>query len=243
MVTNIIKTTAVITCGIMLLIHLGGELANIRSESMQDYKSTDIIKLPEPKYKSKISIEKALVERRSVREYRLPKAGGRLSLAEVSQLLWAAQGITSPEGLRTAPSAGALYPLEIYVVVGEVEGLSGGIYKYRPHGHELVRTMEGDKRAELCKAALGQSCVKDSAAVIVFSSFYERITRKYGQRGIRYTHMEAGHAAQNVYLQAVPLNIGTVVVGAFYDDEVKQVMNMSNKEQPLYLMPVGKIRH
>lgn len=160
------------------------------------------IKLPEPKYDSETSIEEALLGRRSIREYK----DEPLTLAEVSQFLWAAQGITVHWGGRTAPSAGATYPLEVYVVVGNVNNLSEGIYKYKPHEHELVRVVEGDKRGELCDAALGQRCVKEGAIVIVLS-----------------------------------LNLGTVVVGAFYDDEVKKIINMPDEERPLYIMPVERV--
>ena len=195
------------------------------------------IKLPEPKYDSNTSVEQALFERRSIREYK----DTPLTLAEISQLLWAAQGITYPRwGFRTAPSAGALYPLELYVVSGNVNGLPKGIYKYRPQGHELVMIVEGDKRTELCNAALGQSSIKEAASVIVFVAVYQRTTGKYGERGIRYVHMEVGHASQNIYLQAVSLNLGTVVIGAFDDEDVKKIINTGDEEQPLYLMPVGR---
>ena len=194
------------------------------------------IKLPKPKYDSNTSVEKALRERRSIRKYK----DEALTLAEVSQLLWAAQGITDPRGLRTAPSAGALYPLEVYVVIGNVEGLTKGVYKYKPHGHELVKVRSGDVRDELSVAALGQPWVKEGSIVIVFSAVYERTTQKYGNRGIRYVHIEVGHAAQNVYLQAVSLNLGTVVVGAFRDDEVRKILNVLDEEHPLCIMPVGK---
>lgn len=198
----------------------------------------DIIKLPEPTYESKLSVESALRKRRSKRHY----LNESLTLVEVSQLLWAAQGITGSDDERTAPSAGALYPLEVYLAVGNVQTLPKGIYKYRPHQHELVRVMEGDQQAKLTNAALWQSWVRESAAVVVFTAVYERTTQKYKQRGIRYVHMEVGHAAQNVYLQATSLNLGTVIVGAFNDEEVKRVMNLPEEEQPLCLMPVGKIR-
>ena len=197
---------------------------------------SDIVKLPEPRYASKTSIEKALLGRRSIRDYK----DDPLTPTEVSQLLWAAQGITDRRGFRTAPSAGALYPLELYVVAGNVINLPHGIYKYKPHEHELVRIAEGDKRIELSRAALGQTWIGNGAVVIVFSAVYERTTAKYGKRGLRYVHMEAGHAAQNVYLQAASLNLGTVVVGAFYDDEVKRIMDMEENERPLYIMPVGR---
>ena len=199
-------------------------------------KSQDVIRLPEPKYGSSISVEKALQERRSVRTYKnVP-----LMLSEVSQLLWAAQGITHPQGFRTGPSAGALYPLEVYLVAGNVNNLPAGVYKYRPRGHELIRIAKGDKRSELSAAALGQPWVADGAAVIILSAVYERTTRKYEERGVRYVHIEAGHAAQNVYLQSVSLHLGTVVVGAFDDRQLKRVIHMATQEEPLIIMPVGR---
>ena len=196
------------------------------------------IKLPEPKYDSNTSVEQALLERRSVREYK----DEPLTLTEVSQLLWAAQGITDPRrDFRTAPSAGVLYPLEVYAVIGDTTGVATGVYKYNSHKHELVKVRNGDVRDKLTIAALGQTWVGEGAIVIVFSTVYERTTQKYGDRGIRYVHIEVGHAAQNVFLQAVSLNLGTVVVGAFKDEEVKKILNMPDEEHPLYMMPVGKI--
>lgn len=194
------------------------------------------IKLPLPRHKSAISVEEALLKRRSIREY----TSAPLTLPEVSQLLWAGQGITDPRGLRTAPSAGATYPLETYLVVGKADGLGEGVYHYRPEGHKLVKIMEGDLRRELAIAALGQEWVKEAAINIVFAAEYERTTRRYGERGVRYVHMEVGHAAQNVYLQAVALDLGTVVIGAFYDDRVKKVLGLPKNEEPLYIMPVGR---
>jgi len=194
------------------------------------------IKLPEPCNTSNTSVETALSQRRSIRAYSRDK----LTIEEVSQLLWSAQGITAPWGGRTAPSAGALYPLELYLVVGDVEGIDKGVYRYRSGKHELEKVTDGDIRAELADAALGQECVRDAAIDIVFTAVYERTTRKYGERGIRYAHMEAGHAAQNVYLQAVSLDIGTVVIGAFNDLEVAKIVNVSEQGNPLYIMPVGR---
>ena len=206
-------------------------VANSASDNAQDS-----VKLPEPIYDGKTSVEKALQKRRSLRQYKnLP-----ITLQDLSQLLWAAQGISGTGGRRTAPSAGALYPLEVYVVAGNVTGLSVGIYSYDPHKHELSRVLDSDKRAELSKAALGQSSINKAAAVLVFSAVYERVTVKYGERGIRYVHMEAGHAAENVFLQAVSLDLGTVVIGAFHDEEVRAVLHLPGQVQPLYLMPVGK---
>jgi SagB-type dehydrogenase family enzyme len=199
----------------------------------------DPVKLPEPKYDSKVSVERALFERRSIRNY----ADEAMTLADVSQLLWAAQGITDPAGYRTAPSAGALYPLEVYLIAGKVTTLPAGIYRYKPRGHELVKVVDGDKRAELANAALGQTALKQAPASLVMTAFYERTTSKYRDRGIRYVHMEAGHAAENVCLQAVSLGLGTVVIGAFYDDDVKKVMRLGGSEEPLYFIPFGKRSH
>ncbi len=226
--------TSALICGVFMLAAISSPIMS--NESTWGGKPMDIIKLPEPNYDSKTSVVRALLERRSVRSYKEES----LTLVEVSQLLWAAQGITNNKGFRTAPSAGALFPLEVYLVAGNMNDLSPGIYKYEPSRHELLKILDGDKRAELCDAALGQGCIKQGGVAIVFSAVYERTTKRYGNRGIRYVHMEAGHAAQNVYLQAVSLNLGTVVVGAFNDNEVKRIMNMTDEEQPLYIMPVGR---
>ena len=195
-----------------------------------------VVELPEPRYDSDVSIEEALLERRSVREY----TGEPLTLQEISQLLWAAQGITDPRGYRTAPSAGGLYPLEVYLVVGDVAGLGAGIYRYRPQGHELVKVRDGDRREELCAAALGQAWVREAAADLVIMAVYETTTAKYGDRGVQYVHLEAGHAAQNVCLQATAMGLGTVTVGAFHDEQVGEVLGAAENEQPLYVMPVGR---
>jgi len=163
-----------------------------------------------------------------------------LTIHEVSQLLWAAQGITDPRGFRTAPSAGALYPIEVKVVVGEVEGLSTGIYRYDPNEHQLIRTKDGDERTKLASAALRQACVKEGSVVFVFTAVYERTTVKYGDRGIRYVHIEAGHAAQNLLLQATAMNLGAVPIGAFQDEQVANLLDLAEEEQPLYIIPVGR---
>jgi len=195
------------------------------------------VTLPDPVFKSNLSVEEALLKRRSVRRYK----NEPLELKEISQLLWAAQGITSSfGGGRTAPSAGALYPLEIYLVSGEVNSLPPGVYNYQPVGHTLRLVTEGDMRAPLTDAAHLQGSVYRSAAVIVIAAEYRRTTRKYGERGIRYVHLEAGHAAQNICLQAVSLNLGTVTIGSFTDSLVKQICKMPENQLPLYLIPVGK---
>lgn len=204
-----------------------------RSTSMNE---TGTVKLPKPQQDNQTSIEEAIKRRRSIREYK----DEPLTLAELSQLLWAAQGITGPAGLRTAPSAGALYPLEVYVVIGDVVDLPAGVYKYNPRNHQLVRIVEGDKRSKLSDAALSQEWVEEAAVDLVISAVFERTTQKYGERGIQYVHIEVGAVAQNIYLQAVPLNLGTVTVGAFDDDQVKEILNIPDEEDPLLIMPVGK---
>jgi SagB-type dehydrogenase family enzyme len=194
------------------------------------------ILLPAPHVDGRVSTERTLHARRSIREY----APGVLTLTDLSQVLWAAQGVTDTDGFRTAPSAGALYPLEMYVVAGDVAELPQGIYHYRPRGHTLQRIAGGDIRPALMQAALGQPCIAQAAAVLLVAAVYERTTAKYGTRGTRYVHMEAGHAAQNVYLQAVSLQLGTVAVGAFDDKRIKAVAALREDEQPLYLLPLGR---
>ncbi len=198
----------------------------------------EAIRLPAPRLDSKCSIESALSQRRSIREY----GDEPLSLEEVSQLLWSGQGISDPKGLRMVPSAGGLYPLELYLLAGNVDNLFSGTYKYRPKGHILVRMDHGDKRAELSAVALEQECVRDAAVVIVIAAIYMRTTVKYFERGIRYVDMEVGHVGQNISLQAVSLGLGSVVVGAFDDHKVKRLLKFPENEQPLYLIPVGKVK-
>ncbi|HDS45243.1 MAG TPA: SagB/ThcOx family dehydrogenase [Methanomicrobia archaeon] len=194
------------------------------------------LKLPEPRYASNTSVEAALAQRRSLRAY----SGDALTIEELAQLLWAAQGVTTTWGGRTAPSAGALYPLELYVVVGTVTGLDAGVYRYRPATHELEKRREGDLRAELAEAALSQGCIGSAAIDLVFCGVFNRTTVKYRERGIRYVYMEVGHAAQNVYLQAESMDLGTVTIGAFDDAEVQQLVGMQEQERPLCIMPVGR---
>lgn len=194
------------------------------------------IALPEPRLENNVSTEEALLKRRSVRKY----GNKPLTLQEVSQLLWAAQGITGGYGMRTAPSAGALYPIELYLVAGRVDELAAGIYRYRPKGHDLLKLAEGDKRRDLYLAALEQEAVRDGAAAIVIAAVYGRTTVKYGKRGMRYVHMEVGSVAQNIYLQATSLKLGTVFIGAFDDEKVKRVINMQGEEEPFAIMPLGR---
>jgi SagB-type dehydrogenase family enzyme len=200
-------------------------------------KTAKVIRLSVPSCDGKVSVEAALKKRRSIRNY----GEEPVELRELSQLLWAAQGISRPGGYRTCPSAGALYPLELQVVSGRVEGLPAGIYRYDCANHELRLETEGDVRQDLARAALGQSMISSAPVTISISGVFERSINKYGERGVRYVFMEAGHAAQNIHLQAVSLNLGTVVIGAFRDDQVKSVLGLQAGESPLLLMPTGKL--
>ncbi len=201
-------------------------------------KAGNIILLPLPRLKGNMSLEESIAYRRSIREY-LDKP---LTLNQLSQLLWAAQGLTELKwGFRASPSAGATYPLEIYVVVAEngVEGLEPGIYHYDPYTHTIRLTRKGDFVDELYEACLRQPWVKEAPVNIVIVAEYERTTRVYGERGIRYVHIEVGHVGQNIYLEATALGLGTVAIGAFYDNQVREILGLPPNYHPLYVMPVG----
>lgn len=209
------------------------------------------IKLPDPVHDGKLSLEKALGDRRSIREY----SEGSLSISEISQLLWAAQGITQKtenpssiqrgehwkSGLRTAPSAGATYPIELYIAVAKVKGLSQGLYKYDPQQHAIIKVMEGDKRTDISNAALKQSSIRAAAANIIIFGNYNRTAFKYGKRAKRYVQIEVGAVCQNIYLQAHTLGLGTVLIGAFNDGSLKSTLNVPEDEYPLGIMPIGRM--
>jgi len=192
----------------------------------------DTVALLTPRPDGPLSLEQALARRRSVREF----TDEPLTWAEISQLLWAAQGITSGWGGRTAPSAGALYPLEIYVATPD------GLYHYIPAGHKVEITSQEDLRQVIWRASLRQSAIRQAPAVFVITAVYERTAAKYGDRARRYVHLEAGHAAQNLLLQAVALNLGAVVIGAFYDDQLAKGLSLPADRAPLYVIPVGHPR-
>ena len=194
------------------------------------------IALNEPDQEGRLTLETTLAKRRSVRDF----SPGPLTLAEISQLLWAGQGITSREGFRTAPSAGALYPLDLYVVAGQVQGLPIGVFRYQPTKRVLESVAADDRRRQLSKAALSQTWIRDSAAVLAIAATARRTTWKYGERGLRYIYMEAGHVAQNICLQAVSLGLATTPVGAFRDDEVRRVLELRPDAEPVYLLPIGR---
>ena len=186
--------------------------------------------LPEPVLDGTKALEEVLALRRSVREF----SPETLTQPELGQLLWSAQGITDGRGYRTAPSAGALYPLELYLATSE------GVFRYDPIGHELETLDCEDARQELFQAALQQEPVRGAPAIFVITAVYERTAAKYGEeRAPRYAHLEAGHAAQNLLLQAAALDLGAVPIGAFRDQDVQSALGLSMDHQPLYLITVG----
>lgn len=232
MITKIALTASVATVLGMSAMPVG----NVHQVKTVERKgnSAQEIALPRPSVKGRMSLEETLARRRSVREF----ASKALTLEELAQLLWATQGITEPaRGLRTAPSAGVLYPLELYVATPD------GFYFYQPGPHRLSRRTDRDLRRELWQVALRQDAVREAPAVFVIAAVYERTARGYGQaRSPRYVHLEAGHAAQNLLLQAVALGLGAVPMGAFDDAGVQKVLSLGHAQQPLYLIPVGHPR-
>lgn len=197
-----------------------------------------LISLPEYGPKDDGGFARLLHERRSVRSF----APGALTIEEVAKVLFAAQGVTRHGRYRTVPSAGALYPLEVYLVAGQVQGFAPGVYKYLPESHALRFIQPGDHRTELAKVALGQSWIARAQAVVVISAVYERVMGKYGSRGEQYVHMEAGAAAQSLSLQAAALDLGTTLVGAFDEDEVQRILGDPGDETPLLVLPLGKMK-
>lgn len=194
--------------------------------------------LPEPKFKGEVSLEETISKRRSRRNF-LNKP---LPLNEISQILWAAQGVTDKSlGFRTVPSAGALYPLEIYLIVKEkgVEGLEVGVYHYQPQDHSLKPYFKDYSHQDFVRACLSQEACELAPVCLVIAAEYERTTAKYGERGKRYVEIEVGHVGQNIYLQAEALGLGTVTIGAFIDEEISRVLNLPSSHKPLYIMPIG----
>jgi SagB-type dehydrogenase family enzyme len=220
---------------LVLACCLLGGTACFEAKTQSDSVEPVVVALSKPPTKGTLSVEEALAARSSVREY----TGEALDLEMVSRLLWAAQGQTRQWGGRTAPSAGALFPMEVDVVAGNVEGLEPGVYRYDCDDHSLVLRMEGDRRADVAEAALNQDCLFRAPAVFALSAVYERTKKKYSDRGIRYAHIETGAVCENIYLQAESLGLGTVLVGAYYDDDISEVLELAKDETPLALMPIG----
>jgi SagB-type dehydrogenase family enzyme len=207
----------------------------------------DVVELPSPRPTGSVSLEETISRRRSVRKYRREP----IDLLQLSQILWAAQGLTGARGVRAAPSAGATYPLEIFVVVGKrgvitsetsqrAGELEAGIYHFEVDSHSLNLHKPGDSRQELAGAALNQRFIVEAPVDIVICAILDRTSRRYGKRAERYVNMEVGHVGQNIHLQAVALGLATVEVGAFDDEGVRAVVAVDEQTRPLYIMPVGK---
>ena len=196
--------------------------------------------LPSPVVEGNISVEEALMNRRSQRSFQ----DKPITPQQLSQILWAAYGVSDPRGLRTAPSAGALYPLEIFVVIGNVTGIEVGVYRYLPREHTIERTSEDDIRQDLAQLAWGQTFIQDAPIIVIYTAVFSRTTGRYGEeQGPIYVYMEVGHSAQNIYLQAETLGLGTCAVGAFRDNNINLLLGIpaGSPEELLYLMPVGYI--
>ena len=195
-----------------------------------------MIQLPDPRLEGPVSVEAALAARRSVRRF----SPDPLDIAQLAQLLWAAQGVTHGRGMRTAPSAGATFPLETYAVAGAVEGLDAGVYRYEPEGHQLQSVIAGDQREAVRRDALAQPMLAQAPITIALAAVYGRTGARYKGRAEMYVHVEAGHAAQSVCLMAVALGLGACCVGAFSDDAIHAAVGMRPDERPVYLIPVGR---
>jgi SagB-type dehydrogenase family enzyme len=218
-----------ILLGVILISSTSGAGETMKKET---------IALPKPSHEGTVSVEEAIKGRRTVRRFR----SDPLTLSQLSQLLWAAQGITDEKrGFRSAPSGGALYPLDVYAVVGKegVEHLATGVYRYLPPSHALEKVGEGDRRHDVARAALGQDWMAGAPVMFVITAEYPRISGKYGKRGVRYATIEVGHVGQNLFLQAGALGLSAGIVGAFDDDRVADVIRAKAGHEPLCIMPVG----
>ena len=204
-----------------------------------DANQSEPIYLPPPATKGRMSLEEAIAWRRSIRNF----SAEPISCSQLSQILHAAGGIRSTSlRKRTVPSAGATYPLEIFIVCGLncIDGINEGVYHYNIDSHSLTLHLAGDVRLKLAGAALNQAFIYQAPVDIVICAEYERTLGRYGHRGERYVHIEVGHAGQNIYLQATALGLATVAVGAFYDEQVSEVLRLEKQYKPLYIMPIGK---
>jgi SagB-type dehydrogenase family enzyme len=188
------------------------------------------IQLPQPKYGGEMSVEESILRRRSERGFEEKE----LTIQQISQILWAAQGITDQQwGFRAAPSAGSLYPLTLYLLKAD------GVFRYVPDGHKLIQTITEDRRPSIVRASLGQGFIAEAPLVIVIAANFRILEAKYGQRSYRYLNMEVGHVAENIHLQAVALGLGSVPVGAFWDDVIAKVLELPGTQDPFYLIPIG----
>lgn len=206
----------------------------------KNYSSSEKIKLPVPDHQGP-AFETSLKKRRSIRNF---KSAG-ISLQELSQLLFAAQGITGKmygKNLRTAPSGGALYPIELYVVINNVTGIEKGIYHYSVIDHSLELIKKGDHTDQVTDASFKQEMAGEASVTFIMTAIFARITSKYGDRGYRYAYIECGHISQNIYLQSTSLGLGSVCIGAFSDSDVNSLLEIDGRnEAAIYLHSVGRI--
>ncbi|TKJ29717.1 nitroreductase [bacterium (candidate division B38) B3_B38] len=221
----------------LLLLIPGSFTLACRQEEKAQQPAAEI-KLPPPSLTGKVSVEEAIKARRTIRSFQ-PQP---LTLSQVSQLLWAAQGITGGrDNLRAVASAGALDPIEMYMVVGDkgVEGLEAGIYHYLPKSHSVEVVKKGDYQDKVVEGALGQQWIGTAPIVMIVTAEYARTTVKYKERGIRYVHVEVGHVGQNIFLQAEAIGLGAGIVGAYSDEQIAKVLGLPSEITPLLIMPVG----
>lgn len=209
------------------------------SKTQQASAAAEEIPLPPPRTSGDVSLEEALDRRYSFREF----SDKEISLEQIAQVLWAGAGI--PAGVdavsgatRLPPSAGATYPTDLYLVAGRVTGLRPGVYAYNPGAHALKLTKSGDLRRDVSETALGQSWLSTAPALVVIAGTYPRVTQRYGERGVRYAFIEAGCVAQNLCLQATVLNLGSAVVGAYYDDQLREILELP--ADPLLIVALGR---
>ena len=228
---------------IILIILLAATIAYLiwpKSGETQQMIVTGTVNLPEPQITGTMSVEQAIHDRRSVRRY----TNEPLTLQDISQLMWAAQGITDQKTkFRTVPSGGHTYPLEVYILIGKgsVNGLNEGVYHYNPFSNTLERILGSDVRSELSQAANGQPWVKEAPVSIIITGNYQKMIDKYKDEKLstRFVDMEAGHAGQNIYLESGARNLVTVALGSFKDDQVHQILRIPGNEKTLYIYPVG----
>jgi SagB-type dehydrogenase family enzyme len=206
-------------------------------KAYKEYPDAELIKLPKPEYRG-ITVEEALLKRRSRRNY----SDKPLSIAYLSQLIFAAGGITSESGGRTAPAAGGNHSIEIYMIVNNVEGLEPGIYHYAVKQHSLEKIKSGNYSKYVIRSGSAQAMLGEADVTFVLAAVFDRIRQKYGERSFRYAYMEAGHVSQNIYLQAVSLGVGSVCVGEFFDEKVSELIGIDGiDEAVIYLHAVGTL--
>ncbi len=234
----VLYITMIIVLGVAMLA-FGCVPAGEKAPEAAEEEKKEFFSLPSPQLSGDYSVEEAISERASRRDF----IDEPLSLEMVSQLLWAAQGRGADMetgATRTVPSAGATHPLEVYLFAGEVDELEKGVYRYLHFDHGLEKVITGDNLSrELAEAALGQGFIAEAPATIVLVADFDRTTSRYRERGVRYVHMEIGHATQNIYLQCEALGLGTVAVGAFSDEDVMAILDTD--KSPLMIIPFGKL--